>query len=349
MKSTYQIKIGTPFINYSLKKLKDFLKGQELEYDETIDYSVNIVDENNFIIASGSLDKNIIKCVAVSQEYRNEGLSSSIISLLVNAATTQGITKLFIYTKPFNESMFQQLGFYTIEKTQKILLMENKKNGLDIFLNNLKNDTNKYLETSNIKTNKIGCIVANCNPFTNGHLYLMDTASKQCDLLHVFILSGSNKMFKEEERIKLVKDGLKTYKNIIIHSAKDYILSPLTFPNYFIKDKKQTSIINCELDIKIFMDKIVPLLNITHRFVGTEPSDLVTNSYNNELIKALNQSKIELVIINRKEIDKEAISASKVRKCIETKDFDKIYEFVPQSTYDFIINKFSKPLVQKNE
>ncbi len=341
MDNYYKTVTGAPFKDKNLTKLINFLNLQGLDYDENVEFSVNIENNSNNIIATGSLDNNIIKCLAVDQEYRNEGLSAKVVTLLINHAIEKGVRKLFVYTKPKNERLFKELGFYTISKTNNILLMENEKFGFKSYLEFIYNETQLFIDKFNLKPKKIGCIIANCNPFTNGHLYLMDTASKKCDLLHVFILSGSNKYFNEKERINLVKEGLKEYKNIIIHPAKEYILSPLTFPTYFIKDKKQTSLINCELDINIFVNKIAPLLNITQRFLGTEKYDLVTNSYNEELIKSLSNSNIRLTIIDRKTINCEVISASTVRKLIDLNDFEKIKNYVPYTTYEFIISKFS--------
>lgn len=341
MDNYYKTVIGIPFKDKNLAKLIKFLNLQDLDYDENVKFSVNIVNFENKIIATGSIDNNIIKCLAVDQEHRNEGLSAKIVTLLINHAIENGIRKLFVYTKPKNEILFKDLGFYTISKTNNILLMENEKFGFKSYLEFIYNETQIFIDKYNITPKKIGCIIANCNPFTNGHLYLMDSASKKCDLLHIFILSGSNKYFSENERLNLVKKGLKDYKNIIIHPAKEYILSPLTFPTYFIKDKTQTSLINCELDINIFINKVAPLLNITQRFLGTEKYDLVTNSYNQELVKALTNSNIKLTIIDRKTINNEVISASTVRKLIDLNDFEKIKNYVPNTTYDFIISKFS--------
>lgn len=341
MNNQYQISNISIYNKYRLTNLINFLNSQGLEFDNNINFTVLIKNEKDQIIATGSLDTNIIKCLAVAQNHRNEGLAATIVSSLINKAASNGIRKLFVYTKCENEKMFKDLGFYTIEKTNKILLMENIKNGFTNYLHNIKRETENYLESNNIKPKKIGCIIANCNPFTNGHLYLMENSAKKCDLLHVFILSGSNKFFNEEERVSLVKQGIKNHDNIIVHYAKDYILSPLTFPTYFIKEKTQTSNINCELDVTIFINKIVPLLNITHRFLGTETNDLVTNAYNNYLTNALKDSKVVLEIIDRKKVGNIIISASTVRKYIENKEFDKIKDFVPKTTYEFILNKFN--------
>lgn len=337
MDISYKIKMGKPFKNFTLKKLKSFLNNNDLSYDDKISFSIIILDSLNNIIATGSLNNNIIKCVAIDNNHRNENLTSTIITHLLKEAINQGNRKLFLFTKISNEKIFNQLGFYTIEKTDKILLMENTKFGFTNYINEIISDNKNY----NIKDNsKIGCIIANCNPFTNGHLYLMSEAAKQCDYLHVFILSGNNHYFSEEDRYQLVQKGLVGIDNIIIHKAKEYILSPLVFPTYFLKDELQTSSINCELDIRIFLNKIVPALNISQRFVGTEPKDLVTNSYNNELIKNLKNTNVKLNIINRKEIGGNVISASTVRALIDDKKLKEIKKYVPNSTYEFIKVKF---------
>lgn len=341
MEESYQI-ISNPLSQKRLlPALINFLNSQDLEYDDNIEYSINILDREDNIIATGSLDKNIIKCLAVKSEYRNEGYSAKIVSKLITHANETGIRKLFVFTKLGNEKMFKDLGFYTIEKTNKILLMENEKSGFNNYLKKIKFESAIFIKKNKIIPKKIGCIIANCNPFTLGHLYLINEASKQCDILHVFILSGSNKFFNEEERLMLVKQGISSFSNVIVHRSKEYILSPLTFPTYFIKDKIQTTKINCELDIKIFLNHIVPLLNINQRFLGTEPKDLVTHSYNNELIKALSNSDVKLSIINRKLSEDTIISASTVRKYIKNKQFEKIKLLVPDTTYEFILNKFS--------
>ncbi len=337
MNTLYKIKIGKPFKTTNLIKLKNFLEKNNLVYDDKISFSIIILDYSNNIIATGSLDKNIIKCVAIDTNYRNENLTSTVISHLINESIKIGYSKLFLFTKVNNENIFRNFGFYTIEKTDKIILMENNKDGFNNYLQQILNESSSF----NIKaTSKIGCIIANCNPFTNGHLYLISEAAKRCDFLHLFILSGNNELFSEEERYNLVLSGLNNFDNIIIHKAKEYIISPLTFPTYFLKDEVQTSNINCELDIKIFLNKITPKLNISHRFVGTEPKDIVTNSYNNELIKHLTNSSVKLNIINRKEIDNMIISASTVRKLIKEQKLDQIKKFVPISTYEFIKEKF---------
>ena len=45
--------------------------------------------------------------------------------------------------------------------------------------------------------------------------------------------------------------------------------------------------------------------------------------------------------IKRKEMGAQVISASRVRKCLENKDFEGIRELVPETTYEYLVKKYS--------
>ncbi len=61
-----------------------------------------------------------------------------------------------------------------------MVLMENSATRLKRYAESLK----KFRHPGN----KIGCIVMNANPFTNGHRYLIQQAAAQCDWLHLFLV-----------------------------------------------------------------------------------------------------------------------------------------------------------------
>ena len=58
----------------------------------------------------------------------------------------------------------------------------------------------------------VGCIVMNCNPFTNGHLYLIEQASKQCGHLIIFVVEEDKSIFPFKERFELVQKGVADLK-----------------------------------------------------------------------------------------------------------------------------------------
>lgn len=112
------------------RKLRDFLKRQGLRIDHPIEYTMEIVDGGD-IAATGSFSGSVLKCIAVDEAYKNQGLSAQIVSHLVNEEYRRGRDHLFIYTKPLNKQIFKDLGFYPImEESFKAVLLENRWDGV---------------------------------------------------------------------------------------------------------------------------------------------------------------------------------------------------------------------------
>ncbi|MDD2979955.1 MAG: [citrate (pro-3S)-lyase] ligase [Hespellia sp.] len=327
---------GAPLKGNELEKLKAFLRKMELEYDEGIEFSVCILSEDSEIIGTGSVDSNVMKCVAIDETYQGRGLAATILSELVQYEYEHGRTHLFIYTKPKNDVLFSNMGFYTILQTDQVLFMENRKNGFENFLKKIRQETPEEAFDSNKKT---GAVIANCNPFTYGHKYLFEKALEQCDYLHVFLLSDERSTFKPEERYEMVRRGIVGMERIILHWTSDYMISSATFPTYFFKDSKQGQKANCQLDLELFAKKIAVSLHITKRFVGTEPGCTVTRTYNEEMKKILPEYGVQVFEIERKTWNDLPISASVVRKCIADGTFDRMRPMVPVEVYQYITEK----------
>lgn len=187
-----------------------------------------------------------------------------------------------------------------------------------------------------------GAIVMNCNPFTFGHQYLIETAASQVDCLFVFVVEEDKSFFPFKDRFDLVKKGTEDIKNVFVIPSGKFMISAVTFPGYFSKENPDKSSIDSSVDVELFGRYIAPVLGITKRFVGEEPSDIVTAKYNQTMAAILPRFGIELTIIKRKVIKESGyiISASKVRLLIKEKKYDEIKKYVPISTYKYIIGKF---------
>ena len=163
----------------------------------------------------------------------------------------------------------------------------------------------------------IGACVMTCNPFTYGHLHLIEYASKQVDFLYVFIVEEDKVFFPFKDRIEMVRKGTHHLKNIAVLPSGKFIISEETFKNYFEKEMIPfNSVIDASKDIMIFKKYIGPALGISRRFLGQEPIDNVTNQYNQALKQGLSDT-MEIIEIPRKTVKKEVISASRVRYHLE--------------------------------
>lgn len=186
---------------------------------------------------------------------------------------------------------------------------------------------------------KIGAVVANCNPFTCGHRYLLEEALKQCGYLHLFILSDNRSEFPADERFRMVQLGIAGLERIILHRTSDYMISAATFPTYFFKDRSRGQRANCKMDLELFASRIAPALGITERFVGTEPFCTVTNTYNEEMKRMLPRHGITVKEIRRKEMEGMPVSASEVRRRLASGDPEKVKELVPEKVYEYLCGR----------
>lgn len=323
-------------VNHTTKlaEITEFLAQNELSLDSQIEQFVVAYDAQDQIVACGGLAGNIIKCVAISESCRGEGVALQLATELVNLAYELGRTHLFIYTKPEYENLFRDCGFYTIVSARpNVVLLENSATRLKKYC--------AKLAEKRVEGSRIGAIVMNANPFTLGHRYLIEQALAQCDHLHLFLVGENASQFSYQERFELVQQGIADLANITLHQGSDYIISRATFPNYFLKDKGLTEQLYLELDLKLFRQHIAPALHITHRFVGTEPICAVTNEYNRQMHYWLEQAKIagdpiSVVEIERKTTQQEPISASRVRALYAEQNWQQLAQFVPESTLEYL-------------
>ncbi|MBZ2175045.1 [citrate (pro-3S)-lyase] ligase [Schnuerera sp. xch1] len=306
--------------------------------EKNVDYTVGLFDEEK-LIAVGSLSRNVLKCIAVCEKYTGGEAISQLISHLMSMVFDSGETACYVYTKPCAKKSFIHLGFKEIARvSNELVFMEKAAFGFPHFI--------EKLGTQRKDGNSIAGIVINANPFTRGHLHLIETAAKESDVVHLFVLSEDASVFPAKDRLELVKEGVRHLKNIFVHETGNYMISSATFPSYFLKEESDVIKIHAMLDAIIFKEWIAPALNITLRYVGEEPYSEVTNIYNRTMAEIFNNN-IKLVILPRKTEQGEIISASRVRYLLSQNGLDKIKALVPETTFKYLQSPKGKAIQQK--
>lgn len=200
---------------------------------------------------------------------------------------------------------------------------------------------NRYLKMHQLplrlENKTVGGIVMNCNPFTIGHRYLLDQALKQVDYLYVFVVEEDKSQFPFCDRFEMVKRGTEDLKNVYVVPSGKYILSIFTFPDYFEKTQIK-EVFNPEYDLYIFADIVAPALKISKRFVGTEPLDWITRTYNEAMKKILPQKGVEVIEVERLKDEAGVISASRVRKALQDVKTNEALKLIPLSNRVFFEN-----------
>ena len=198
----------------------------------------------------------------------------------------------------------------------------------------------KFLKLKKRNTKNNGAIMMNCNPFTYGHLKLIEYASKKVETLYVFVVQEDKSYFKFQDRLKMVIESCKSIPNVVVLQSGTIFGTFMTFQAYFEKETNADVEVDASLDIELFASYVAPILNISKRFVGDEPVDKVTQQYNKDLQEILPSYDIDVYIIPRFQIDNQIISAKTVRQAIKEKDTILLKKIVPPATYSIIKEKY---------
>ena len=342
-------------LNSVRRRIEAFLSANGLRLAQLDRYVVVTRDEDaDEILAGGGLDGNVIKCVAVSESARSEGLMNILVSRLIAIAREEGRESVKAFTKPENEGIFKSLGFTLLASSPKAILMENGSGGLPEY--------RKYLE-SLARPGRNGAIVMNANPFTKGHRYLVEQAASLVDNLYVIVVKEDRSRFPYVERKAMIDAGCAGLDNVVVCEGSDYAISAATFPTYFLKKLDDATDTQIALDLDLFVNHIAKPLGVTVRFAGSEPEDALTRRYNElmaeilpgtsvavvrqyhqpdpELVKgsALRQARrpIDFVEIPRLEQNGNPISATSLRRALDKGNLKEAMEYIPKSTVPYLV------------
>ncbi|HZK84400.1 MAG TPA: [citrate (pro-3S)-lyase] ligase [Desulfosporosinus sp.] len=327
-------------------EVETFLQGFNLGLDQDVDYTLIIRDGSSpeaSIIATCSKAKSVLKCFAVIEEHRGEGITAILISALIDQLFSEGIYHSFIFTKPAMAHIFSALNFKLVHSNSEVALLEN---GIYNIHQVIEEMNNRY----SIGDAEKVAIVMNCNPFTLGHYYLIAEASKNNKEVLVFIVEEERSLFPFKTRFELVAKGVTHLKNVKVVPSGEYIISSATFPSYFLREKGERLRAYAELDAAIFGKYFCKSFNITKRYVGDEPYCEATAAYNEALKKVLPAYGAEVLQVSRKSFGKVAISASLVRRLIKEGDLHNSKELsnlLPEVTQKFLNTSLGREIVEK--
>ena len=308
------------------RTVKSFLDDAGLRLDESAAYFAGMFDTEDRLIGCGGLDSNIIKCLAMSSDARSEGLSAKLITHLMNEAFSSGHSNVRVFTKPVYKPLFKSLGFTMCGESASAAWLESDSLCLRKY--------RAYLSDHPAD----GVIVANTDPVTLGHLYLITRAASQCHRLAV-ITVGANRRncFSYQTRKAMLKRAVSHLANVEILDGSEYVISQLSFPSYFIKKADTISHAQAELDLDVFCRNIAPSLGAVRRFVGTEPVDALTAQYNELMKEILPLHGIEVVEVPRMTDAGGVISASRVRKALTDGRPEDAIASVPRSNVPYFL------------
>ena len=337
------------------RQVEDFLGSNGLRLGE-VDLYLAVLSAEGAILAGGGLQRDILKCLAVSAEARSLGLSVPLISRLLSVASERGYTNVKVFTKPENLSVFESLGFKLLASAPKAILLENGRGLADYCA---------YLRAHPAP----GVLIMNANPFTLGHRYLIEQASlsfriEQASLsfrapegrrnLTIIPVKEDASRFPYTERLAMLRAGAGDLADVL--EGSDYQISAATFPTYFLKNLSDAAETQMRLDIDLFGRHIAPALGARVRFVGTEPADPLTARYNALLKELLPKYCVQLVEIPRLtcipdgtadssaslRMTEGPVTATEVRSLLDEGRFKAASALTPASTWPYLLAELAE-------
>lgn len=320
-------------------KVESFLSTFNLLLDKDVENTI-VAKFGDEVIGTCSHAGKVLKCFAVKEGFREQGIASKLITHITNELFDKGIYETFIFTEPKNIPLFTGLNYREVQRVEEVVLLEGS-------MSNIKRYVEKMFKNSGLDKREKVALVMNCNPFTLGHRYLIEKASMENNEVIIFIVEEERSLFPFEVRKNLVKIGTADLKNVHVLSGGNYIISSATFPSYFLRQEDIRINAYAKLDAEIFGRYIGPVFNIEKRYIGTEPYCSITNQYNKALSNILPKYDIEVIETNRLNVENTPISASEVRRLIKAGNYDIIKRLVPKVTYEFLMSTEARPIIEK--
>lgn len=324
-----------------IEDIGEFLNKFNVKYD--FPEKTFVIRDKGTIISTGSIEGNVLKYFFTDCNYKGQGTISIIYNSLLNYLIEKGHVSYFVFTTPTNKELFSSLGLNPVYETRDVSLLEGGFYSYKSWIKSVKDSLNDKKNSDKVR----GSIVMNCNPMTLGHVYLIEKAIEEVDELIIFLVEEDSSVFSFVHRWNIINQEFKNNKRIKIVPSGPYIISRATFPTYFLKEEDDKLDIYTRLDAGIFGEKIAKDLGIDIRFLGTEPTDLVTRTYNKNIRYVLEEFNIKVKVYDRKEFQGQIISASNVRKLLSKGQVKEAYNYTPKSTIAFLESEKGKKIVDK--
>ena len=244
---------------YDVKLVKDFLGELGFEFDPSeVECTMIVYNLKGDLVGTGSHQGRILKYFAVAPKFRDTTAFALIVTYM-----TEKLLKIykhtFVFTRPENAIRFTGLGFTEIASAEPLYtLLEFGFESVFTYQD--------YLRTLivPVEGDAVAGIVVNCNPFTNGHKFLIEKAAAENEVVYLFVVEEDLSAFPFSVRWDLIQKGISHLKNVKMVRGGMYIVSGSIFPAYFLKNETIGDVMQkqAELDVKIFAKYFAPVLGI---------------------------------------------------------------------------------------
>ena len=305
--------------------VKAFLTSFDLTYREDVDYTVYI-EEAGKIVGTVSLAGSVIMLLAIDKSMQGENLALKLVDHVISKLRADGKFGYRVFTKPEYLMLFIDMGFKLLVKTESFVALEGGTSDIEKAVDGL---VNKVIMEHGFIDGDTAAIVINGNPFTKGHLALVEHALAHHRKLMIFVLEEDLSEFSFRERFSLAFVATRAYnERVSVLPSTEYIVSKETFPDYFLHGADTQTRAYAEYDALIFKKYFMPKLGIVKRYFGSEKVDYM-QIYNEKMKEVLGE---HAEVVERFNENGTEISAKTVRGLIKEGKREEALSLLPTAT-----------------
>jgi [citrate (pro-3S)-lyase] ligase len=319
-----------------VNEARQLIESQGLRFEPEFDDLVGLF-ENGQLVACGARAGYVLKMLAIAPSHQGTDAMGELVTQLILSAMSAGHDTVFVFTRPQNTFSFEALNFRLLVTHDQAALLEHGP-GLPEYLAS---------HASQITEGHNGAVVINGNPFTKGHLYLVEYAAQRVDRLYLFVVHEDRSVFPFAVRLRLAQEATAHLRNVTVLDTSRYAVSAGTFPAYFLKRLDERAATQMQIDVHLFAERIAPPFHVRCRFVGQEPLCPLTAAYNRIMAEVLKAHAIEWMEVPRLQTAGSPISATQVRKALAANDTETLKDLVPPATLEFLQSPAARPIAER--
>jgi [citrate (pro-3S)-lyase] ligase len=318
------------------REAQALIESQGLRFEPAFDDLVGLYEEGR-LIACGARAGYVLKMLAIAPSHQGTDVLGALVTRLVQSGLAAGEDTLFVFTLPQNAASFQALNFRLLATHGRAALLEHGP-GLEAYF---------AAHASQITPGRNGAVVVNGNPFSLGHLRLVEFAAERVDRLYLFVVREDRSVFPFEVRYRLAAEATAHLRNVTVLDTSRYAVSAGTFPAYFLKQLDEVAVAQMQIDLRLFALRIAPRFHIVARFVGHEPLCVTTAAYNQTMAEVLEAHDLQWVEVPRVEAGGSPISATRVRAAFAADDTETLRSLVPSTTLAFLQSPPARSIAER--
>lgn len=319
-----------------MSEARQLIESQGLRFEPHFDDLVGLFDDGT-LVACGARTGYVLKMLAIAPSHQGTDALGELVTQLIQSAMSAGQDTVFLFTPPQNVASFESLNFRLLVACGEAALLEHGP-GIQEYLAS---------HASQITQGYNGGVVVNGNPFTNGHLYLVECAAQRVDRLYLFVVREDRSVFPFTDRFRLAQEATAHLRNVTVLDTSRYAVSAATFPSYFVKRLDDVALRQMQIDLTLFAERIAPWFHVACRFVGDEPLCRTTAAYNKIMAEVLEANSIKCIELPRVRARGLPVSATQVRKAFAENDTTSLRELVPPATLQFLQSPSAQSIAER--